>query len=121
LFSPEFRNRLDAIVPFAPLSQALMEQIVDKFIAELNAQLAEKRVHIHLQPKAKAVLARKGYDPDYGARPLGRVLQEEIKDKLADAMLFGKLQDGGEVVVGTRKSGTEDQLSLRFQSRDSKS
>ncbi|MFO7718653.1 MAG: ATP-dependent Clp protease ATP-binding subunit ClpA [Thermodesulfobacteriota bacterium] len=119
LFSPEFRNRLDAIVPFDPLSQALMEQIVDKFIAELNAQLAEKRVHIHVQPKARAVLAHKGYDPDYGARPLGRVIQDEIKDKLADAMLFGKLQNGGEVVIGTRKSGSEEQpqLTLRFQER----
>lgn len=119
LFSPEFRNRLDAIVPFDPLSQALMEQIVDKFIAELNEQLAEKRVHIHVQPKARAVLAHKGYDPDYGARPLGRVIQDEIKDKLADAMLFGKLQNGGEVVIGTRKSGSEEQpqLTLRFQER----
>lgn len=99
LFSPEFRNRLDGIVNFAPLDVAIMEMIVDKFLTELNQQLAGKKVSIGLSPAARTWLAQKGYDPRYGARPLGRLIQIEIKDVLSDEILFGKLEKGGGVLV----------------------
>jgi ATP-dependent Clp protease ATP-binding subunit ClpA len=99
MFSPEFRNRLDAKVDFAPLDPAVMGRIVDKFIGELSEQLAEKKVKIELTDGARAYLARKGYDPLNGARPLGRVIQDEIKRPLTDELLFGKLASGGTVRV----------------------
>jgi ATP-dependent Clp protease ATP-binding subunit ClpA len=113
LFSPEFRNRLDGIVPFHPLSQELMEQIVDKFIQELNAHLAEKKVEVELTPEAKAWMAKEGYDPDFGARPLGRLVQTEVKDKLADDMLFGELQKGGKMLVKLDES--QEKLDFEYQ------
>jgi ATP-dependent Clp protease ATP-binding subunit ClpA len=100
LFSPEFRNRLDAIVRFKSLSPAVMETIVEKFILELEAQLAERRVAITLTPEARAYLARKGYDPVYGARPLARLIQSEVRDPLTDKILFGSLENGGTVTIG---------------------
>jgi ATP-dependent Clp protease ATP-binding subunit ClpA len=100
LFSPEFRNRLDAIVPFNPLTPDVMETIVEKFILQLEAQLAERRVAIELTPAARAWLGKKGYDPIYGARPLGRVIQTEVRDRLTDEILFGKLENGGTVKIG---------------------
>ena len=100
VFSPEFRNRLDAIVSFGPLSPAVMETIVEKFILQLEAQLAERRVAITLQPEARAFLAEKGYDPIYGARPLARVIQTEVRDPLTEEILFGKLEHGGTVTIG---------------------
>jgi ATP-dependent Clp protease ATP-binding subunit ClpA len=99
MFSPEFRNRLDAKVDFAPLDPAVMSQIVDKFVAELSAQLAEKKVKIELTEAARAYLAKKGYDPLNGARPLGRVIQDEVKRPLTDELLFGKLAGGGKVRI----------------------
>jgi ATP-dependent Clp protease ATP-binding subunit ClpA len=99
-FSPEFRNRLDAKIDFAPLDQAVMGQIVDKFITELQAQLGERKVKLHLTPEAREHLAQKGYDPMNGARPLARVIQDEIKRPLTDELLFGKLAQGGDVRVG---------------------
>ena len=99
VFSPEFRNRLDAIVSFGPLSPAVMETIVEKFILQLESQLAERRVAITLQPEARAWLADKGYDPIYGARPLARVIQTEVRDPLTDEILFGKLEQGGTVTI----------------------
>ena len=93
VFSPEFRNRLDAIVTFDPLSPAVMETIVEKFILQLEAQLAERRVVIALEPEARAWLAEKGYDPVYGARPLARVIQTEVRDPLTDEILFGRLEE----------------------------
>jgi ATP-dependent Clp protease ATP-binding subunit ClpA len=105
LFSPEFRNRLDAIVSFEALSPDTMETIVEKFILELEAQLAERRVAITLQPDARAYLARKGYDPTYGARPLSRLIQSEVRDPLTDAILFGALENGGTVTLGVEKDG----------------
>jgi ATP-dependent Clp protease ATP-binding subunit ClpA len=99
MFSPEFRNRLDAKVDFAPLDPAVMGLIVDKFIAELAKQLTERKVNIDLSPAARAYLAKKGYDPMNGARPLGRVIQDEIKRPLTDELLFGKLAGGGTVRV----------------------
>jgi ATP-dependent Clp protease ATP-binding subunit ClpA len=99
MFSPEFRNRLDAKVDFAPLDPAVMSRIVDKFIGELSAQLAEKKVKIDLTEAARAYLAKKGYDPLNGARPLGRVIQDEVKRPLTDELLFGKLAAGGAVRI----------------------
>jgi ATP-dependent Clp protease ATP-binding subunit ClpA len=99
LFSPEFRNRLDAIVTFKPLSPETMETIVEKFVLELEAQLSERRVAITLTPEARAHLARKGYDPSYGARPLSRLIQSEVRDPLTDEILFGRLEHGGTVTI----------------------
>jgi ATP-dependent Clp protease ATP-binding subunit ClpA len=99
LFSPEFRNRLDARVKFNALTPDLMEKIVDKFVRELSAQVAEKKVRIELTEPARKLLAEKGYDPAFGARPLGRVIEDTIKRPLTDELLFGKLQNGGTAVV----------------------
>jgi ATP-dependent Clp protease ATP-binding subunit ClpA len=99
MFAPEFRNRLDAKIDFLPLDPSVMGQIVDKFVAELAAQLAERKVKIELLPAARAFLAEKGYDPLNGARPLARVIQDEIKRPLTDELLFGKLANGGSVRV----------------------
>ncbi len=102
VFSPEFRNRLDAIVSFDPLTPAVMETIVEKFILQLEAQLAERRVAISLEPDARAWLAEKGYDAAYGARPLARVVQKEVRNPLTDEILFGRLEHGGTVRIGMR-------------------
>jgi ATP-dependent Clp protease ATP-binding subunit ClpA len=99
VFSPEFRNRLDAIVTFAPLSFEVMETIVEKFILQLEAQLKERRVAFELSPEARAWLAKKGYDPVFGARPLARVIQQHVRDPLTDEILFGKLEQGGTVTI----------------------
>src|SRR3954471_2597576 len=98
--SPEFRKRLDAIVNFQPLSPDVMETIVDKFIIQLEEQLAERRIAITLLPEARKYLAKKGYDPVFGARPLARVIQSEVRDRLTDEILFGKLENGGTVTIG---------------------
>ncbi len=102
VFSPEFRNRLDAIVSFDPLTPAVMETIVEKFILQLESQLAERRVAINLHPEARAWLAEKGYDAAYGARPLARVVQKEVRNPLTDEILFGRLEHGGTVRIGLR-------------------
>ncbi len=99
VFSPEFRNRLDAIVSFDPLTPAVMETIVEKFVLQLEAQLAERRIAIALDPAARAWLAEKGYDPVYGARPLARVIQTDVRDPLTDEILFGRLEHGGTVTI----------------------
>ena len=98
-FSPEFRNRLDARIAFDPLSPAVMGRVVDKFIRELGDQLAERDVTIELAESARAYLAEKGYDKANGARPLGRLIQDEIKKPLGDELLFGQLEHGGHVIV----------------------
>jgi ATP-dependent Clp protease ATP-binding subunit ClpA len=118
LFSPEFRNRLDAKVDFAPLDKAVMGQIVDKFVAELAAQLLERKVALSLTPAAREYLAEKGYDPMNGARPLGRVIQEEVKRPLTDELLFGRLVDGGSVTVDLeRVAGSEPAEARREETR----
>jgi ATP-dependent Clp protease ATP-binding subunit ClpA len=99
-FTPEFRNRLDAIVTFKPLSPEVMETIVDKFVLELESQLRERKVAIDLMPEARTHLARKGFDPVYGARPLNRLVQTEVRNPLTDEILFGRLENGGTVHVG---------------------
>ena len=114
VFSPEFRNRLDAIVSFGPLTPSVMETIVEKFVLQLEAQLAERRVAITLQPEAREWLALKGYDPVYGARPLGRVIQTEVRDPLTDEILFGQLENGGTVTIDL----ADDKLTFSFAAKD---
>ncbi|MBI9077954.1 MAG: ATP-dependent Clp protease ATP-binding subunit ClpA [Desulfatibacillum sp.] len=109
-FSPEFRNRLDSIVNFHNLDMAVMELIVDKFMNELSGLLMPKGVDVALTPKARTWMAQKGYDPKFGARPLSRLIQKEIKDVLADEILFGALKGGGRVRVGLKN----DQLTFNW-------
>ena len=114
LFSPEFRNRLDEVVTFRPLEPAVMVRVVDKFVAELAAQLLEKKVRIELGADARAWLAEKGYDPDFGARPMARVIQRELKDPIAEAVLFGPLARGG---VARVSLGPDGRLAFAFEGR----
>jgi len=102
MFTPEFRNRLDAIVNFAPLSRVVMKQIVGKFMRQLEAQLAERKVRLIVTQAATDWLAEKGYDKLMGARPLARLIQDSIKKPLADLLLFGSLKNGGKLEVGVR-------------------
>lgn len=103
LFTPEFRNRLDAIIPFAPLPMTVVHKVVQKFVLQLESQLAERHVTFELTEEATTWLAEKGYDEKMGARPLGRVIQESIKKPLAEEILFGKLKKGGIVRVSVAK------------------
>jgi ATP-dependent Clp protease ATP-binding subunit ClpA len=113
VFSPEFRNRLDAIVTFGSLSPSVMESIVEKFVLQLETQLAERHVAIALTPEARIWLAIKGYDPMFGARPLGRIVQKEVRDPLTDEILFGRLEHGGTVTLGV----ADDRLTFSYESR----
>ncbi|MDB5643260.1 MAG: clpA, partial [Hyphomicrobiales bacterium] len=99
LFAPEFRNRLDAIVPFGHLPVEVITQVVDKFIMQLEAQLADRNVSIELTDEARKWLVEHGYDESMGARPMARVIQQHIKTPLADEVLFGRLKNGGTVRV----------------------
>jgi ATP-dependent Clp protease ATP-binding subunit ClpA len=114
LFNPEFRNRLDGIITFHALNIEIMLKIVDKFIAELNSQLAVKKVQLSLSPAARTWLANHGYDPAYGARPMARLIQVEIKDKLSDELLFGKLVNGGSVFTDLEAGAQPEQLTFSF-------
>ena len=107
IFTPEFRNRLDAIISFGALPKPVIMQVVDKFVLQLEAQLIDRNVHIELTPKATEWLADKGYDIKMGARPLSRVIQEHIKKPLAEELLFGKLMKGGLVKVGVKNGKLE--------------
>jgi ATP-dependent Clp protease ATP-binding subunit ClpA len=115
LFSPEFRNRLDARIDFAPLSPETMQHIVGKFLRELDTQLKEKAVTLTVDEAARQYLATKGYDPEMGARPLARLIQEEIKQPLGEELLFGALEHGGHVIVGTKNNGSDESLMFQFQ------
>jgi ATP-dependent Clp protease ATP-binding subunit ClpA len=108
MFSPEFRNRLDATIPFDHLPTNIVRRGVEKFIMQLEAQLAERQVIIELTDEAADWLAQRGYDQQMGARPLARVIQEHVKKPLADEVLFGKLKKGGTVKVSveTKEDGT---------------
>ncbi|PIE59115.1 MAG: ATP-dependent Clp protease ATP-binding subunit ClpA, partial [Desulfobulbus propionicus] len=106
LFTPEFRNRLDAIITFTTLSLGTVEKIVEKMVGELQSQLSEKNIRISLTTSARRWLAEKGYEPTYGARPLRRLIMKEIGDPLTDEILFGALKKGGSVKVGRKKGKT---------------
>ena len=112
MFTPEFRNRLDAIIPFASLPKDVIGRVVDKFVIQLEAQLADRDVTIDLTDEARLWLGEKGYSDKYGARPLARVIQESIKRPLAEELLFGKLANGGTVLVDVDKA--EDKLRFAF-------
>lgn len=111
-FTPEFRNRLDAIIPFGPLPPEVVRRVVEKFVLQLEGQLAERNVTITLTPEAADWLAERGYDERMGARPLGRVIQEHVKKPLADQVLFGELKNGGTVTVAVVGEGEEARLEL---------
>ncbi len=106
LFSPEFRNRLDSIIQFAPLDEKAVARVVDKLIVELEAQLEKNNVTIELEPAARQWIAERGYDRSMGARPMARVIQVHIKRPLAEELLFGTLRDGGHVRVDTNEDGS---------------
>jgi ATP-dependent Clp protease ATP-binding subunit ClpA len=115
MFTPEFRNRLDAIIQFAPLSPLVIANVVDKFLVELQAQLDDKHVVLDVDEEARAWLAERGYDKLMGARPMARLIQEELKKPLAEKILFGELADhGGHVHVGVENG----KLSLHVDERE---
>ncbi len=113
LFTPEFRNRLDSTIPFAPLSKDTIGMVVDKFILQLEGQLADRNVDISLTPAARDWLSERGYDEAFGARPLSRVIQESVKKPMAEELLFGKLKKGGAVVIDVDASDP-DKLSFEY-------
>ncbi|MCH7747850.1 MAG: AAA family ATPase [Acidobacteria bacterium] len=118
VFSPEFRNRLDAIVSFDSLAPEVVETIVEKFVLQLETQLAERQVAITLEPDACAWLATKGYDPKFGARPLARLIQTEVRDPLTDEILFGRLEHGGTVRIGLADDALRFEVDPRAQTND---
>ncbi|MBV8045971.1 MAG: ATP-dependent Clp protease ATP-binding subunit ClpA [Paludibacterium sp.] len=112
LFSPEFRNRLDAIISFSTLDEQIILQVVDKFLMQLEHQLADKHVDIHFTDELRSHLAKNGFDPQMGARPMARLIQDTIRKALADELLFGRLADGGEVTVTVNAEG---KVELQFK------
>ena len=110
-FTPEFRNRLDAMISFASLSQEVILRVVDKFLMQLEDQLHEKKVEANFTDALKAHLAKKGFDPLMGARPMARLIQDEIRRALADELLFGRLANGGHVTVDL---DADDKIHLSF-------
>ena len=118
MFTPEFRNRLDAIIPFAPLSEPIIIKVVDKFLLQLEHQLLDKKVEAEFTPALRRYLAEKGFDPQMGARPMHRLIQEKIRKALADELLFGKLAEGGYVKIDwSREKG---EVVLKFQKGSTK-
>jgi ATP-dependent Clp protease ATP-binding subunit ClpA len=112
LFTPEFRNRLDAIISFGSLDREVILRVVEKFLLELEQQLGEKKVEPTFSPALKAFLARKGFDPKMGARPMGRLIQDTIRKALADELLFGKLVGGGKVTIDVDEA---EKVTLTFE------
>lgn len=113
LFTPEFRNRLDAIIPFAPLSEPIIAKVVDKFLLQLEHQLLDKKVEAEFTPALRKYLAEKGFDPQMGARPMHRLIQEKIRKPLADELLFGKLANGGFVRIDW--DAAKEEAVLKFK------
>ena len=111
-FTPEFRNRLDAVIPFAPLDAAVIARVVDKFLLQLEQQLLAKKVEAEFTPELRAYLAEKGFDPQMGARPMHRLIQSKLRRALADELLFGRLADGGFVRIGWNADKEEAQLAF---------
>ena len=112
-FTPEFRNRLDAVIPFAPLDGQVIAKVVDKFLLQLEQQLLDKKVEAEFTPALRRYLAEKGFDPQMGARPMGRLIQEKIRKALADELLFGKLADGGFVRIDWDSEKSEAVLKFK--------
>jgi ATP-dependent Clp protease ATP-binding subunit ClpA len=115
IFSPEFRNRLDEVVFFQNLQPEVMGRVVDKFVRQLEDQLKEKKISITLSPAARDLLAEKGYDVDFGARPLARVIQRELKDPLTEEVLFGRLEKGGKVRVVVKAGAGDEGPGFAFE------
>ncbi len=115
LFNPEFRNRLDAIITFNPLSPAVMKKVVDKFISDLGRQLEGRKVRMDITDAVRDWLAEKGYDDKFGARPLARLIQTEIKDALSEELLFGRLKKGGSLTVDLKKG----KLDFKYRAPES--
>jgi len=115
LFAPEFRNRLDAVVQFEALDERTIQRVVDKLLVEIEAQLEQKGVALHIDDDARQWIARRGYDPKMGARPMARVIQEHIKRPLAEELLFGRLEKGGHAFVSV---GADDQLKVEARSAE---
>jgi ATP-dependent Clp protease ATP-binding subunit ClpA len=112
LFTPEFRNRLDATISFAQLDTDVILKVVDKFLLELENQLHEKKVEPTFTANLKSFLAQKGFDPQMGARPMARLIQDTIRKALADELLFGRLVGGGQVTIDI---GDDDKVLLVFE------
>ncbi len=112
MFTPEFRNRLDAIISFRALDPEIILRVVDKFLIQLEEQLAEKKVEAQFTPELKLHLAKKGFDPLMGARPMARLIQDTVRRALADELLFGRLQQGGKVTIDV---GTDEKITLKFE------
>jgi ATP-dependent Clp protease ATP-binding subunit ClpA len=112
MFTPEFRNRLDAIISFRSLDHDIIMRVVEKFLMQLDEQLAEKKVEAHFTQALKEHLAKKGFDPLMGARPMARLIQDTIRRALADELLFGKLQHGGKVTIDV---GEAEKIVLKFE------
>ncbi len=119
-FTPEFRNRLDGIIPFAPLTPEIIVQVVDKFLAQLATQLAAKNVQASFGDALRQHLAMKGFDPQMGARPMNRLIQEQIRQALADELLFGRLVDGGTVAIDWNEKTQQVSLSFKKKRASSK-
>ncbi len=120
LFTPEFRNRLDAVIPFAPLDEAVIAKVVDKFLLQLEKQLLDRKVEAEFSPALRRYLAEKGFDPQMGARPMHRLIQEKIRKVLADELLFGKLADGGFVRIDWNAEKGEAVLKFKKAAAKSK-
>ncbi|MEO0550143.1 MAG: ATP-dependent Clp protease ATP-binding subunit ClpA [Pseudomonadota bacterium] len=112
LFTPEFRNRLDSVITFGGLTPEIIEKVVEKFVLQLEIQLADRNVTIELSPTARDWLAKRGFDAEFGARPLARVISENVKKPMAEELLFGKLSKGGTVKIGVTKK--TDELSFKY-------
>jgi len=115
LFAPEFRNRLDAVVQFEGLDERTIQRVVDKLLVEVESQLEQKGVALHLDDQARAWIAKRGYDPKMGARPMARIIQEFIKRPLAEELLFGRLEKGGHAFVSL---GSDGNLKLETRSAE---
>jgi ATP-dependent Clp protease ATP-binding subunit ClpA len=112
MFTPEFRNRLDAVISFGALDEKTIMLVVEKFLMQLDEQLAEKKVEASFTDALKAHLAKKGFDPLMGARPMARLIQDTIRRALADELLFGRLQHGGKVTIDI---GEDEKIKLAFE------
>jgi ATP-dependent Clp protease ATP-binding subunit ClpA len=115
IFSPEFRNRLDALISFSSLDQDVILRVADKFLLQLEAQLQEKKVEAMFTDRLREYLAKNGFDPLMGARPMARLIQDTIRSALADELLFGRLANGGKVMVDV---DSEDKVILQFEDEE---